>query len=171
MHLHDWLLSQFDVPAPCSWQKDRHYEDLWSDLTTVAEGAPTRRRGVVIRLIVRLTHTQPPQILRFISCTPPYLVALGLLPYMGCHLMRSDQSHFMTRCEIAELTPVCGSQILDITVEKKKAHGADRFCLTETAPRSYFAGSPQAVVVARRLPAQPIVGRLWKVGGSPGDSR
>lgn len=84
--------------------------------------------------------------------------------------MRSGQSPSMTRREIAELTPACGSQPLDIMAEKKKAHGADRFCLTEPASRSYFAGSPQAVVVARRLPAQPIVGRLWIAGGSPGDS-
>ncbi len=123
------------------------------------------------RVHCRWTHTQLPQILRFISCIPQYLVASDLLPYMGCHLMRSEQGPFMTRCEIAELTPVCGSQQLDITAEKKKAHGADRFCLTGPAPRSYFAGSPQAVVVARSLPAQPIVGRLWTVGGSPGDPR
>ena len=122
--------------------------------------ARRRVHGVHCR---RFTHTIP-QILRFFCCTPQHLVASHLLPYMGCHLMRAERNPSMTRCEIAKLTPVCRSQLLDITGEKKKAREADRFCLTGPAPRSYFAGSPQAVVVARRLPAQPIVGRLWTVG-------
>ena len=85
--------------------------------------------------------------------------------------MQFDRGSLMTQCEVAELTPVGSPQLLEIARERKKAHEADRFCLTGPARRSYSAGSPQAVVVARRLPAQPVVGRLWIVGGLPGDER
>ena len=171
MHFHDSLLSQFNAPAPCSRQKDTHYEDLWNDLEPAAEEPSAPTECVMIPCIVGDTHTHLPQILRFIFCIPQHLVASDYLPYMGCHLMRSEPSLFVTQCEITQLAPIRDSQLLDITIEKKKAHVADRFCLTGAVPRSYFAGSPQAVVVARRLPAQPIVGRLWTVGGSPGDPR
>ena len=52
-------------------------------------------------------------------------------------------------------------QAPEISAQNDKVIRSDRFCLTELAPRGYFASSPQAVVVARRLPAQPVVGGLW----------
>ena len=56
------------------------------------------------------------------------------------------------------------SQDFGIKGENQKVNWADHFCLTELALQGYFAGSPQAVVVARRPPAQPVVGGLWISG-------
>ena len=69
-----------------------------------------------------------------------------------------------TRCAGAKTRPHEISQVPEIIFQKQKVDRPDHFCLTEIALEGYLASSPQAVVVARRLPAQPVVGGLWKVG-------
>ena len=59
-------------------------------------------------------------------------------------------------------------QLAGIMREMKKVTRTDRFCLTELVGERYFASSPQAVVVARRLPAQPVVEGLWTAGSTWG---
>ena len=72
--------------------------------------------------------------------------------------MRDTGFHSVNSAAERALQPV------GIQAETEKVIRPDHFCLTRLAPQGYFAGSPQAVVVARRLPAQPVVGRLWKAG-------
>jgi hypothetical protein len=59
---------------------------------------------------------------------------------------------------MAEIAASRASQTPETTREYKKAHPADYFYLTMLVREGYLASSPQAVVVARRLPAQPVVG-------------
>ena len=56
------------------------------------------------------------------------------------------------------------SEALGIARENRKVIPSDRFCLTGLGAEGYLASSPQAVVVARRLPSQPVVGGLWTTG-------
>ena len=52
-----------------------------------------------------------------------------------------------------------------------KAHPRVHFSLTGMGCESYFAGSPQAIVVVGRQPSQSLVGRVWKAATLSGDRR
>ena len=66
----------------------------------------------------------------------------------------------MTQCEIDEMAAFGTAQPFEITLKTQKTHPGDHFCLTESVAEGYSAGSPQAVVVARRPPSQPVVGGM-----------
>jgi hypothetical protein len=77
----------------------------------------------------------------------------------------------MTQCEIAENTYSGPSQALEIKGERKKAHRADRFCLTGLAWRSYFAGSPPSGCGGKEAASAIPCGTIVDRGAPPGDER
>ena len=79
----------------------------------------------------------------------------------------------MTHCEMGEKRALRDSQPPEIMGERKKAHHADRFCLTGPGSRSYSAGPPPSGCggkeAASAIPCGTIVDKGCSTWGRPVD--